>query len=177
LSISSLWRSRSDGAGPPGPALRLHAREDVFVLPEVIEFPVSGKLRIGAHPPFMDRHVGRADFSRLPVVDIRGNAQSVRDVSRHAACIWRDASGACFVQLGWPGPGEPVLPRSQCRVLRFGRQHDAASHPLRLEHRDVLRLGAGVEYVFLELAELLDRTTPEQKKLDAFEAMSRGVSS
>jgi hypothetical protein len=171
LSISSLWRNRPADSGPPRPALRLRARDDVFVIPEVIEFPTASgvKLRIGYHPPYMDRRVGRGDFSRLPFVDIRGNAQAVRDVSRHAACIWRDASGACFVQLGWPGPGESVLPRGQSRVLRFGRQHDAASQPLRLEHRDVLRLGACVEYVFLELADLLDRTTPEQTKRDAFE--------
>ncbi|HEY1296342.1 MAG TPA: hypothetical protein VGJ60_24960 [Chloroflexota bacterium] len=169
MSISSLWRSRPSEAGPR-PALRLRAREDALVVPEIIEFPPAGKLRIGYHPPYMDRHVGRADFSRLPFVDIRGNSLAVRDLSRHAACIWRDASGGCYVQLGWPGPGESVQPRAQSRVLRFGRQHDAASRPLRLEHRDVLRLGASVEYVFVELADLLDRTTPEQKKLEQFEA-------
>jgi hypothetical protein len=149
----------------------LRARDDAFVIPEIIEFPMVGglKLRIGYHPPYMDRRVGRTEFSRLAFVDIRGNAPAVRDVSRHAACIWRDDSGACFVQLGWPGPGEALPPRAQSRVLRFGRQHDAASRPLRLEHRDVLRLGACVEYVFLELADLQDRTTPEQTKRDAFE--------
>lgn len=140
------------------------------MVPEVIEFPRSGKLRIGLHPSFMDRRVGHAEFSRLPSVDIRGDAEAVRELSRHVACVWREDSGACFVQFGWPGPGEAVRVRAQTRLLRFGRQHDASSQPFRLAHRDVLRLCGSIEYVFLELAGLEDRTTPEQKKIDALEA-------
>ena len=170
MSITSLWRERARGFSEPQPVLLLRVRDNAHVVPEVIEFPRSGKLRIGLHPAFMDRRVGHADFSRLPYVDIRGDIEAVRELSRHAACIWRDESGACFVQLGWPGPGEPVRVRAQTRLLRFGRQHDAASQAVRLAHRDVLRLCGAIEYVFLELADLEDRTTPEQKKIEAFEA-------
>jgi hypothetical protein len=154
------------------PALRLRAvRDDLYVTPQLIEVPPSGRLRIGYHPPFMDRHVGGAEFRQLPFVDIRGNAAAVHELSRHVACVWRDGShGDCFIQLGWPGPGEPIRPRGQTRVLRLGRPHDAASQPFRLAHGDVLRLSSGVEYVFLEVDTLRDRTTPEQRKIDALEA-------
>ncbi|HET6315818.1 MAG TPA: hypothetical protein VFG86_05125 [Chloroflexota bacterium] len=175
-----VWRRRAAHPQPAQirpqtaqtlPALQLRVHEDdVHVLPQVIQFPASGRLRIGYHPPLMNRHVGRAEFERLPFVDIRGDAAAVRELSRHAACIWRDADGECFVQLGWPGPGEPIRPRNQARVLRFGRPHDAASQPFRLAHRDVLRLSSHVEYVFLEVEAVRDRPTPEQKKIEAFES-------
>lgn len=170
MSISNLWRERPRGLPEPQPVLLLRIHDNAHVVPEVIEFPRSGKLRIGLHPPLMDRRVGHAEFSRLPFVDIRGDVEAVRELSRQAACIWRDESGACLVQFGWPGPGEAVRVRAQTRLLRFGRQQDAASQPFRLAHRDVVRLCGAIEYVFLELAELEDRTTPEQKKIEAFEA-------
>jgi hypothetical protein len=125
----------------------------------------------------MDRHVGRPEFGRLAFVDVRGDAPAARELSRHAACIWRDPSGDCYVQIGWPGPGEPINPRNQTRVLRFGRPHDAASQPFRLAHRDVLRLSTNVEYVFLEVEAVHDRPTPEQKKIEAFEASTVAPSS
>lgn len=150
--------------------LRLRGGADSLIVPEVIEIPVAGKLRLGAHPPYMDRRVGRSEFSRLPFVDIRGDVEAVHDLSRHVACVWCDSSGACFVQLGWPGPGEAIRPRGQSRILRFGREHDATSQPFRLMHRDVVRLGSRIEYVFLELASLADRSTPEQKKIEALGA-------
>jgi hypothetical protein len=62
-------------------------------------------------------------------------------------------------------------------VLRFGRPHDAASQPFRLAHRDVLRLSTNVEYVFLEVEAVHDRPTPEQKKIEAFEASTLAPSS
>jgi len=153
------------------PRFRLReVRDDLFVTPDVIEVPRSGRLRLGYHPPFMDRHVGSSEFRDLPYVDIRGNAAAVRELSRHAGCIWRDpASGDCYVQLGWPGPGELIRPRSQCRVLRLGRPHDAATQPFRLAHGDVLRLASGVEYAFHEVDQRRDRTTPEQRKIEALE--------
>lgn len=155
------------------PALHLRTRSaDVHVVPDVIRFPAQGKLRLGYHPPFMDRHVGRVDFGRLDFVDVRADAPAARDLSRHAACVWRDASGGYYVQIGWPGPGEAIRPRNQTRVLRFGRAQDAASQPFRLAHHDVLRLSSQVEYVFLEVEPLQDRPTPEQKKIDAFESSS-----
>jgi hypothetical protein len=178
-----LLRRRRRIAKPPistraVPALHLRTHtDDVHVLPAVIDFPESGKLRIGYHPPFMDRHVGRAEFERLPFVDVRGDAPAARELSRHAACIWRDAGGEYFVQIGWPGPGEPIRPRNQTRVLRLGRAHDAASQPFRLAHRDVLRLSSHVEYVFLEVEPVRDRPTPEQKKIEAFESSGMAPSS
>ena len=154
------------------PALHLRTTDpDAYVVPSVISFPAAGRLRLGYQPSFMDAHVGDVAFSRVPAVAVRGDQASVRELSRHAACIWRDAqTGACYVQLGWPGPGEPIRPRSQTRVLRFGRPQDAASQPFRLAHGDVLRLSAQVEYVFCEVEPVRDRPTPEQKKIDAFEA-------
>jgi hypothetical protein len=101
----------------PALHLRTHA-DDVHVLPDVIRFPPAGrKLRVGYHPPLMDRHVGRPEFERLPFVDVRGDAPATRELSRHAACLWRDASGDCYVQLGWPGPGESIRPRNQTRLI------------------------------------------------------------
>jgi hypothetical protein len=178
-----LRRSRRPKLALPAPTraepalhLRTHS-DDVHVLPPLIEFPRQGKLRIGYHPPFMDRHVGRAEFERLPFVDVRGDAPAARELSRHAACIWRDPGGEYFVQIGWPGPGEPIRPRNQTRVLRLGRAHDAASQPFRLAHRDVLRLSSNVEYVFLEVEPVRDRPTPEQKKIEAFESSGMAPSS
>ncbi len=73
---------------PALPALHLRLRsDDSHVVPEVIRFPTAGKLRIGYHPPFMDRHVGKPDFARLEFVDVRGDGAAARDLSRHAACI------------------------------------------------------------------------------------------
>ena len=90
-----------------------------FIAPEVIDFLARGKLRIGYHPPFMDSHVGMPEFERLPFQDIRGDDELVKDLSRHAGCIWREAeSGDCFVQLGWPGPGPPIWPRPQAQARR-----------------------------------------------------------
>jgi hypothetical protein len=160
------------------PALHLRARgDDIHVVPDMIRFPATGKLRLGFHPPYMDRHVGRAEFSRLEFVDVRGDPAAARELSRHAACIWREPSGDCFIQIGWPGPGEPIRARNQTRVLRFGRAHDATSQPFKLAHRDVLRLSSNVEYVFLEVEALRDRPTPEQKKIEAFESSSMAPSS
>ncbi len=148
---------------PALPALHLRLRSD--------------DAHVGYHPPFMDRHVGKPDFARLEFVDVRGDGAAARDLSRHAACIWRDPGGECFIQAGWPGPGEPIRPRTQTRVLRFGRAQDATSQPFRLVHRDVLRLSATVEYVFLEVEPVHDRPTPEQKKIDAFESSTLAPSS
>jgi hypothetical protein len=174
LGLELLRRRRSRPAvlvDQFAPILHLRTAEsDMHVLPRSIAFPGSGKLRIGYHPAFMDGHVGNPEFGRLPAVDVRGDQSSARELSRHAACIWRDPeTGSCFVQLGWPGPGEPIRPRTQSRVLRLGRPHDAASQPFRLAHGDVLRLSSRVEYVFLEIEALRDRPTPEQKKIEAFE--------
>jgi hypothetical protein len=190
LAVEALWRlwrslRRPRTTAPPRsvddqaqPALHLRARgDDVHVVPDVIRFPASGKLRVGYHPPFMDRHVGRAEFTRLAFVDVRGDAAAAHELSRHAACIWRDPSGDCFLQIGWPGPGEPIRSRNQTRLLRFGRAHDATSQPFKLAHRDVLRLSSNVEYVFLEVEPVRDRPTPEQKKIEAFESSSAAPSS
>ncbi|MBV9547733.1 MAG: hypothetical protein JOY61_25445 [Chloroflexi bacterium] len=159
------------------PALFLRTTDpDAHVLPKVIRFRARGKLRLGYKPAFMDDHVGHAEFRALPAVDIRGDQTSVRELSRQAACIWRDpTSGGFYVQLGWPGPGEPIRPRTQTRVLRSGRPHDAASQPFRLIHGDVLRLSSQVEYVFREVEAQRDRPTPEQKKIEAFESSAPGV--
>ena len=101
----------------------------------------------------MDAHVGHHEFSRLPFLDIRGDDEAARDLSRHAACVWRDASSSdCYVQLGWPGPGELIRPRGQARVLRQGRPQDALTQPFRLTHRDVLRLTAALELDYLARA-------------------------
>jgi hypothetical protein len=154
--------------------LRAPAAGESVVVPAVIELARLGKTRLGGHPPFMDAYVGHADFSRLPWLDIRGEEEAIRDLSRHAACLWREATGACFVQLGWPGPGEVIRPRDQTRVLRLGRPQDATNQPFRLRHRDVLRLATAIEYVYVELAPPPDRVTPEQKKIAAFEASLGG---
>ena len=175
LALEVFRRRRRPQAGTVdafAPALHLRTADpDMHVVPQTISFPTIGKLRIGYHPAFMDAHVGNPEFSNLPAVDVRGDQSSVRELSRHAACVWRDPqTGGCFVQLGWPGPGEPIRTRTQSRVLRLGRPHDAASQPFRLAHGDVVRLSSHVEYVFLEIEALRDRPTPEQKKIEAFDA-------
>jgi hypothetical protein len=175
LVVALVLIRRRDRSSPPPrgrtevvPSFRLRpGREEVYVTPEAIELPASGRLRIGYHPPFMDRHVGSPEFRQMPFVDVRGNAAAVHELSRHVGCVWRDPkSGDCYIQLGWPGPGEPIRPRGQTRVLRLGRPHDATSQPFRLVHGDVLRMTSGVEYVFQEVDTLRDRTTPEQRKMD-----------
>jgi hypothetical protein len=145
---------------------------EVFVIPEVIRFPGPGeaRLRLGAYPPLMDAHVGHRAFQQLPFVTLRGDAETMRELSRHAACLWRDPrTGACFIQLGWPGPGEPIRPRQQARVLHLGRPQDATSRPLQLLSRDVVRLTSSIEFVFWETAPVEDRPTPERRKVEAFE--------
>jgi hypothetical protein len=150
------------------PILRLKQRADAYIAPEVIDFLAAGKLRIGYHPPFMDNHVGTPQFERLPFQDIRGDDELVKDLSRHAACIWREPqTNDCFIQLGWPAPGEPVHPKPQAQVLHFGKPQDATSKAYRLFHQDVIRLSSRVEYVFNQLA-LRDKPTPERTKVDAF---------
>jgi hypothetical protein len=147
------------------PTLRLNPLAGGYVAPEVIEFPSRGKLRIGYHPPFMDGLVGSREFASLPFQDIRGDGDAVRNLSRHAACIWRDPrTNDCFIQLGWAGTGEPIQPRPQSQVFHFGRPQDATSLPFRLAHHDVVRLSAGVEFVFNQVG-LRDKATPESKKV------------
>jgi hypothetical protein len=156
------------------PTLRVNPLAGRYVAPEVIEFPTQGKLRIGYHPPFMDNHVGSREFTRLPYQDIRGDEDAVKDLSRHAACIWRDPkTNDCYIQLGWPGSGEPIEPRPQSQVFHFGRPHDATSLPFRLAHHDVVRLSTGVEFVFNQVG-LRDKATPESKKASPLELRSTG---
>jgi hypothetical protein len=151
------------------PTLRLNPLAGTYVAPELIEFPSRGKLRIGYHPPYMDNQVGNRDFAKLPYQDIRGDEEAVKDLSRHAACIWRDPkTNDCFIQLGWPGPGDPLKPKVQSQVFHFGRPQDATLRPFRLAHHDVVRLGSGVEFVFNQVG-LRDKATPESKKLSPFE--------
>jgi hypothetical protein len=151
------------------PTLRLNPLAGAYVAPEVIEFPARGKLRIGYHPPFLDNQVGNRAFSKLPYQDIRGDDSAVKDLSRHAACIWRDPkTNDCYIQLGWAGPGEPIRPKPQSQVFHFGRAQEATAAPYRLAHHDVVRLGTGVEFVFNHVG-LRDKATPESKKLSPFE--------
>jgi len=151
------------------PALRLNQLGGRYVAPEVLHFPTRGKLRIGYHPPYMDNHVGSREFSRLPFQDIRGDEDTVADLSRHVGCLWREPkTNDCYVQLGWPGPGEAVVPKPQSQVFHLGRPQDATSRPFRLAHHDVLRLATGVEFVFYQVG-LRDKPTPEGKKLETFE--------
>jgi hypothetical protein len=151
------------------PTLRLNPLAGRYVAPELIEFPPKGKLRIGYHPPFMDNQVGNREFARLPYQDVRGDEDAVKDLSRHAACIWRDPkTNDCYIQLGWPGPGEAITARPQTQVFHFGRPQDASSAPFRLSHHDVVRLSTGVEFVFHQVG-LRDKPTPESKKLGPFE--------
>ena len=168
-------RARPTAAAESLAELRLRALDggEAFVQPSVILIPGRGqpKLRLGAHPPFMDGFVGHPEFQRLPFQDIRGDDETIRDLSRHAACVWRDERGACYIQLGWPGPGEVIRPRSQARVLHLGRPQDATSRPLRLAHRDVVRLASSVEYVFCEAGPVQDRPTPERKKVEVLEGL------
>jgi hypothetical protein len=151
------------------PSLRLNPLTGAYVAPEVIEFPSRGKLRIGYHPPYMDNTVGSRVFSRLPYQDVRGDEEAVKDLSRHAACIWRDSkTNDCYIQLGWPGPGETLMPKPQSQVFHFGRPQDAMTAPFRLAHHDIVRLANGVEFVFNQVG-LRDKATPESKKLTPFE--------
>src|SRR5207244_943395 len=102
------------------PTLRLNALAGKYVEPEVMHFPARGKLRIGYHPPYVDNNVGSRAFSRLPFQDIRGDEEAVKDLSRHVATIWRDPkTNDCFIQLGWPGPGERLMPKPQSRVFHL----------------------------------------------------------
>jgi hypothetical protein len=156
------------------PTLRLNPLAGRYVAPDVIEFPARGKLRIGYHPPFMDNHVGSREFGRLPYQDIRGDEDAVKDLSRHAACIWRDPkTNDCYVQLGWAGAGERIEPRPQSQVFHFGRPQDATTSAFRLAHHDVVRLSTGVEYVFNQVG-LRDKATPESKKITPLEVRSAG---
>jgi hypothetical protein len=159
------------------PVLRLKPKPGSSIAPEVIEFPARGKLRIGYHPPYMDNHVGTPAFQSLAYQDIRGDEELVKDLSRHAACIWRDPeTNDCYIQLGWPAPGEPVRPKAQAQVLHFGKPQDATNQAFRLSHQDVIRLASSVEYVFNQLG-LRDKPTPERKKIDAFASSPGGTSS
>jgi hypothetical protein len=156
------------------PTLRLNPLAGRYVAPDVIEFPSRGKLRIGYHPPFMDNQVGSREFARLPFQDIRGDEEAVKDLSRHAACIWRDSrTNDCYIRLGWAGAGEPLQPRPQSQVFHFGRPQDATSAPFRLAHHDVVRLSTGVEFVFNQVG-LRDKATPESKKVSPLELRSGG---
>lgn len=151
------------------PSLRLNQLGGRYVAPEVLHFPARGKLRVGYHPPYMDNQVGSREFSRLPFQDVRGDEDAVKDLSRHVGCLWREpTTNDCYVQLGWPGPGEALAPKPQSQVFHLGRPQDATSTPFRLAHHDVLRLASGVEYVFYQVG-LRDKPTPESKKLGSFE--------
>ena len=172
LRVSPTARSSPYRTTDFPPTLRLNPLTGRYVAPEVIEFPTTGKLRIGYHPPYMDNQVGSRDFSRLPFQDIRGDEEAVKDLSRHAACIWRDSkTNDCYIQLGWNGAGEALKPKPQSQVFHFGRPQDAVSAPFRLAHHDVVRLGTGVEFVFNQVG-LRDKATPESKKLSPFELRS-----
>ncbi|HEX2037507.1 MAG TPA: hypothetical protein VHS99_25300, partial [Chloroflexota bacterium] len=152
------------------PFLHLRPIPEAILKPEVIEFPAPGKkLRIGYHPPHMDNVVGHVEFARLPYQDIRGDPEIEKGISRHVASIWRDkATNDCYIQLGWPGPGEPIRPREQTQVLdSYGRPQDATSQPYRLKLNNVVRLSSSVEYVFKQFL-LSDKTTEVEKKISAF---------
>jgi hypothetical protein len=154
------------------PALRLKQQGTNFIAPDVIAFPARGKLRIGYHPPYVDKDVGSRDFARLPHQDIRGAEDAIEDLSRHVACIWRDdKTNDCYIQLGWPGPGRKIQPRPQSAVYhfnRFNKPEEATATPYRLVHNDVVRLGTGIEFVFTQVG-LRDRPTQDSKKLSPFE--------
>jgi hypothetical protein len=152
------------------PFLRLKAVPGADVRPDTIEFlPPGRKLRIGYHPPHMDNVVGHPEFARLSHQDIRGDPEAEKGISRHVACIWRDReTNDCYIQLGWPGPGEPIRPREQTQVLdAYGRPQDATSQPYRLKLNNVVRLSSSVEYVFKQFL-LSDKTTEVEKKISAF---------
>ena len=172
MRVSATTRNSGARTTDFPPTLRLNPLTGRYVAPEVVEFPTNGKLRIGYHPPYMDNQVGSREFSCLPFQDIRGNEDAVKDLSRHAACIWRDPkTNDCYIQLGWNGAGEAIKPKPQSQVFHFGRPQDAASAPFRLAHHDVVRLGTGVEFVFNKVG-LRDKATPESKKLGPFELRS-----
>ncbi|HEX2324372.1 MAG TPA: hypothetical protein VHQ00_03175 [Chloroflexota bacterium] len=165
--------ARGTAQGPMNefpPFLRAKAVPGVDVRPETISFlPPGKKLRIGYHPPHMDNVVGSPEFSRLPFQDVRGDPEAEKGISRHVACIWRDKeTNDCYIQLGWPGPGEPIRPREQTQVLdAYGRPQDATSQPYRLKLNNVVRLSSSVEYVFKQFL-LSDKTTEVEKKISAF---------
>jgi hypothetical protein len=164
LVLSSSRKRRGMSAEFP-PTLRLNPLASRFAAPEVIQFPARGRLRIGYHPPLMDNQVGSREFARLPYQDIRGDEDAVKDLSRHAACIWRDPrTNDCYIQLGWSGSGDPIEPRPQTQVFHFGRPQDASSTPFRLAHYDVVRLSTGIEFVFHQVG-VRDKPTPESKKV------------
>jgi hypothetical protein len=170
LKITSTGRTSGRGRTEFPPALRLNHLGGRYVAPEVLHFPAKGKLRIGYHPPYMDNQVGSREFSRLDYQDVRGDEDAVKDLSRHVGCLWRDPkTNDCFVQLGWPGPGQELKPRPQSQVFHLGRPQDATAAPFRLSHHDVVRMGTGVEFVFYQVG-LRDKATPESKKLAPFEA-------
>ena len=174
LRLAPIRRASSARTVEFPPTLRLNPLAGRYVAPEIIEFPARGKLRVGYHPPFMDNQVGSRDFARLPYQDIRGDEDAVKDLSRHAACIWRDArTNECYIQLGWNGAGQAVRPRPQSQVFHFGRPQDATSAPFRLAHHDVVRLSTGVEFVFNQVG-LRDKATPESKKLSPLETRPPG---
>ncbi|MBV9579356.1 MAG: hypothetical protein JO057_12275 [Chloroflexi bacterium] len=181
LVVILLFVRAGSAAGRPAvvtkefpPTLRLNVLDGHYLAPEVIEFPARGKLRIGYHPPFMDNQVGNRDFSRLPYQDIRGDEEVVRDLSRHAACIWRDPkTNDCYVQLGWAGAGAHIEPRPQSQVFHIGRAQDATTKPFRLTHHDRVRLSTGVEYLFNQVG-LRDKATPESKKANPLEPSAAG---
>ncbi|HEV7662862.1 MAG TPA: hypothetical protein VGQ62_04950, partial [Chloroflexota bacterium] len=151
------------------PTLRLNQLGGKYVAPELLHFPARGKLRVGYHPPYMDNQVGSREFSKLPYQDVRGDDDAVKDLSRHVGCIWRDPrTNDCFIQLGWPGPGEKIRPKLQSQVFHFGRPQDAAVQPFRLAHHDIVRLASGIEFVFYQVG-LRDKATPESKKIGPFE--------
>jgi hypothetical protein len=169
--VRAVRASRGPGGNVAdfAPTLRLNQLAGRYVAPELIVFPTRGKLRVGYHPPYMDNHVGSREFSKLPYQDVRGDDDAVKDLSRHVACIWRDArTNDCYVQLGWPGPGEPLTPKAQTQVFHFGRLQDATSEPFRLAHHDIVRMASGIEFVFYQVG-LRDKATPESKKLSPFQ--------
>ena len=172
LRLTLRGASATAGVTEFPPTLRLNALTARYVAPEVLHFPSRGKVRVGYHPPYMDNHVGSREFTRLPFQDVRGDEDAVKDLSRHVGCIWRDPkTNDCFVQLGWPGPGEPISPKPQTQVFHFGRPQDATTEPFRLAHHDVVRLATGIEFVFNQVG-LRDKATPESRKLTPLE--SRG---
>ena len=118
----------------------------------------------------MDDTVNHREFAKLPFQDIRGDDEAVRDLSRYVACIWRDPkTNDCYIQLGWPGPGEGIAPKAQSQVTHFGKIQDATTKPFMLAHMDEVRLASGVVFTFSQVG-LRDKATPESKKLSPFEA-------
>ena len=152
------------------PTLRLNQLAGTSVAPDVVNFPTTGKLRIGDHPPYMDNHVGSREFAKLPYQD-RGDEEAVKDLSRYVACIWRDPkTNDCYIQLGWPGLRVELKPKQQSQVFHFGHRRMPRPNRSARAH-DVVRLASGVEFVFNQVG-LRDKATPESKKLSPFEGRS-----